>query len=88
MQGGMPKLLIETPEIVKEHSISHFSPKDFLIYLLFKAKTLTNWTIVEMQRFSFLLQWLFLKENESFKSEAINGEKEGKMSSDNLIEKP
>lgn len=73
----MTKLLIDTLEIVKELRISHFSPKQFLICLLFKAETLTNPTVVEMHRFSFLLEWLFLKENESFKSEAIKTEKEG-----------
>ena len=85
----MPKLLIDTLEIVKELRISHFSPKHFLIYLLFKAETLTNPTIVEMQRFSFLLEWLFLKENESFKSKAIKPVKrKGKKSSEKLTEKP
>jgi hypothetical protein len=53
----MPKLLIEALEIAKEHRTSHFSPKGFLIYLLFKAKALKNPTIVEMlDRFSFLLE--------------------------------
>lgn len=88
LQGGMPKLLIDILEIVKELQISHFSPKYCLIYLLFKAENLTNPTIVEMKRFSFLLEWLFLKENESFKSETIKMVKEGKKSSEKLIEKP
>ena len=83
----MTKLLIDTLEIVKELRISHFFPKQFLIYLLFKAETLTNPTIVEMHRFSFLLAWLFLKENESFKSKAIKTVKrKGKKPSEKLIE--
>lgn len=56
LQGGMPKLLIDALEIVKELQISHFSPKHCFIYLLFKAENLTNPTIVEMRRFSFLLE--------------------------------
>lgn len=56
LQGGMPKLLIDALETVKELQISHFSPKHCLIYLLFKAEILTNPTIVEMQRFSLLLE--------------------------------
>ena len=66
-----------------------FFVENFIFLSFFIAETLTNSTIVEIQRFSFFLEWLFLKENESSKSKAIKMVKSRpKKSSEKLIETP